>query len=522
MDYLIHHMIDRQAAACPAHCALTCVDQTMTYGELAAASNRLANALVAHGVAAHDRVGIYMEKGLDSVVAMYAIMKAGAAYVPLDPSAPVARVAGVIEDCAIRCLVSAPAKRRALRALHTHGVELDLLVGVDDDQSGWSVLSQAAIDRADAGAPPRRKILADDLAYIIYTSGSTGTPKGIMHSHASGLSFARWAASEYALKNTDRLSNHAPLHFDLSILDYFAGAVAGATTVIIPEEYTKLPASYAQLLESQRVSVLYTVPFALIQLLLRGGLEERDLSALRWIIFGGEPFVPVHLHALRARLPWVLFDNIYGPAEVNGVTHYTVGAQLSPDAAIPIGPVACTAQGLIVDDNDCAVAPGTAGELLIRSPTMMLGYWNRPQLNARVFWRRKNAAGLEEVYFRTGDVVRADADGTLHFVGRRDRQVKIRGYRVELDEVELALASHAGVEEAAAFAVADADGTQNIHGQVTLTEAATTPAELIKHLKSRLPGYAMPAKVTITDAFVRTSTGKIDRRRLALTAMETR
>ncbi|NNF17648.1 MAG: AMP-binding protein, partial [Gammaproteobacteria bacterium] len=367
------------------------------------------------------------------------------------------------------------------------------------------------------------RVIESDLAYIIYTSGSTGTPKGIMHTHHSGLSFARWAASEYGFCHQDRLSNHAPLHFDLSIMDYFSAVLVGATTVIVPEEYTKLPASYSQLLEDHKVTVLYTVPFALIQMLLRGSLEERNLSALRWAIFGGEPFPSAHLRALCRALPHVRFDNMYGPAEINGCSHFTVEHIDSEDEPVPIGPLANCAEGRIVDKDNTPVARGEVGELLVRTPTMMRGYWKRDDLNQKVFDYQVNAIGHQEVYFRTGDFVQELDDGILRFVGRKDRQVKVRGYRIELDEVELALTAQEPVEEAAVYTLSGADGSRAIHAEVTLKDKTggrhsephtELKAQVTRALKKSLPWYALPSQISIICEFPRTVTGKIDRRLL--------
>jgi acyl-CoA synthetase (AMP-forming)/AMP-acid ligase II len=220
-------------------------------------------------------------------------------------------------------------------------------------------------------------------------------------------------------------------------------------------------------------------------------------------------------------LPHVRFDNIYGPAEVNGVTHQTLEPLTGDDAVVPIGPIAETAEALIVDAEDAPVSPGQIGELLVRSPTMMLGYWGRQDLNARAFYRRRNSAGLEEVFFRTGDLVERYDDGVMRFVGRKDRQVKVRGYRVELDEIETALTMHAAVEEAAVYVLPDGEGSQAIHAQVTLTDDAPVQHEdFVKFLKSRLPWYAVPASVGVAARFPRTSTGKIDRRTLTTRARE--
>jgi amino acid adenylation domain-containing protein len=353
-----------------------------------------------------------------------------------------------------------------------------------------------------------------DLAYIMYTSGSTGMPKGLMHTHYSGLSYAQMSISTYDVHHQDRLSNHSPLHFDMSTFDYFSGPLAGATTVIIPEEYTKLPASLSKLIETEQLTIWYSVPFALIQLLLRGVLEARDLSRLRWVLFGGEPFPPKHLRALMAQWPQARFSNVYGPAEVNQCTFYHVPPiPKDSDEQIPIGEMCDNAEGLVVDASDQAVAPGQVGELLVRAPTMMRGYWGRPDLNLKVFYRRSVFPDYEEIFLRTGDLVRLRQDGRNYdFLGRKDRQIKTRGYRVELDEIEAALLSHQGVEEAAVFAVHDSQGSQRIEAAVIpKSEAATDIVDLMEHISGLLPWYAVPGKINPMASFPRTTSGKIDR-----------
>ena len=497
--------------------AMRYLEDSLSYSELATRSNQLANALAAMGVNRGDRVGIFMDKCLDLPIALHGIMKAGAAYVPLDPGAPIDRFQTVVRDCGIRHVVTAPNK---LETLHTatQDTPIEYLVGIDSDpaQPQWRAIPWHEVYRAEPDRGPAVKILDGDLAYIIYTSGSTGQPKGIMHTRASGLSFSRWAAQEYELRPDDLLSNHAPLHFDLSILDFFAGAVAGCATSLIPEAYTKFPASYCKLIADQRITVLYTVPFALIQLLLRGSMEDHDLGALRWVIFGGEPFPTKHLRELMQRLPQARFDNIYGPAEVNGITHYTVPALADTDDAIPIGKIAEQAESLVVGEDGEPVAPGETGELLVSTPTMMRGYWGRDDLNRKAFFKRSVARELEDVFYRTGDLVTQDPNGTLWFLGRKDRQVKVRGYRIELDEVEAALAAVDEVEEAAVIAIPGIEGSQQIVAMVTLKCNAerATGETLLSRIKTSLPSYAVPGALTVREQFPRTTTGKIDRRLL--------
>ena len=235
------------------------------------------------------------------------------------------------------------------------------------------------------------------------------------------------------------------------------------------------------------------------------------------MLFGGEPFPTHHLRALMAALPNARFSNVYGPTEVNGVTYWIVPPiAADDDAPIPIGQPYANVETRIVDATDEPVADGDTGELLVRTPTLMRGYWGRPDLDERALWSRPVFGHHVDVYHRTGDLVRRRADGLLEYHGRKDRQVKARGYRVELDEVEAILGGHPAVESAAAFAVPDPDGSVHIEGAVTAREGAALTLESLRaHLAASLPRYAIPERVDILEAMPRTTTGKIDRRELA-------
>ncbi len=521
MLYLLPQAIDRAAFLAPEREAVRCSGSSLTYSSLAERSDRLAGVLREYGVRRGDRVGIHAGKGLESAVAIHGIMKAGAAYVPLDPDAPPKRLGFMIRDGGIRHLVSEPSRVSTLAGLVAGGLELRLVVGVAT--LGTSAVPSVTWDDVETapGAPFPGDLTDEDLAYVLYTSGSTGVPKGVMHTHRSALAFAEVAAESYGLTGEDRLSNHAPLHFDLSTLDYFAGAVAGATTVIIPEAYTKLPASLSQLIERERLTVLYAVPLALTQLLLHGALGQRDLSSLRWVLFGGEPFPNKHLRALMARIPSARFSNVYGPTEVNGVTYWILPEPPGEaDPPIPIGRPYRGVEAVVVDGDDRAVEAGEPGELLVRTPTMMRGYWGRPDLDAGAFCERPRADGETGVFHRTGDLVERREDGVFLFLGRKDRQIKARGYRVELDEVEAVLVSHEAVESGAVFAVPDPSGTQRIEAAVLPNGRSVEPRELALHLAESLPPYALPERIEVLDSLPRTSSGKIDRLKLSERARE--
>ncbi len=514
MRYLIQHLLEQTAERIPAREAVRCHGESLTYSELVQGANRLAHVLNRTGIEHNGRVGIYTGKGLDAVTAMYGILKSGAAYVPLDTAAPPERLAKIVQDCSIRHVVSNERQRAGIEKVMASGGRFEYVVGLDDDLPGtvnipWSEVADQS-DSASSGGNPTEM----DLAYIIYTSGTTGDPKGIMHTHRSSLSFVDWAVAEYGLRLDDRISNHAPLHFDLSTFDFFAGASAGATTVVIPEAYTKLPASLSTLMQDERISVWYSVPAALIQLLLRGVLADRNLERLRWVIFGGEAFPTKHLRALMKLLPDTRFSQLYGVTETNVCTCYHVpGIPSDPDTPIPIGRVLPNMDGLVVDEQDQPVAAGIAGELLIRGPATMVGYWGRPDLSERVFFRRDRFAAFEEAYYRTGDLVQMLPDGNYRFLGRKDRQVKSRGFRIELGEIEMALLSHADVQEAAAFIVPDGEGSHRVEAAVVV-EQPIEEAELLRHVRGKLPVYAVPTRCAVVDRLPRTSTGKLDLRTL--------
>lgn len=518
---LLTEAISTWADERPSHPAVSMKGVELSYGELDRRSNQVANLLMAQGVQQGDRVGLFGHKSIEMVSALFGIMKAGAAYVPLNPDAPAAYVKHIVEECGVRHLVSGGTRRRQAFDVAAQ-TDVSVVLGVVDEGES----SATGIDWGQVwayhDAPPNLSIGPDDLAYVIFTSGSTGRPKGIMHSHRSGLAYANAAAAVYGFEPSDRITNHAPLNFDLSTLELFAGSLAGATQVIIPEGHARLPASFSQLLESERVTVINAVPFALVQLLHRGALDERDLSAVRWVLFGGEVFPTRDLRTLMQRLPNAGFANVYGPAEVNGVTYFVVrDLPDDSDAPISIGRLYPGMEAMVVDANDQEVGDGVMGELLIRSETHMIGYWGQHELTERGRLRVPDDGGGEAVYYRTGDLVERTPDGLFLLHGRKDRQIKVRGHRIELDEIETAAMSHPSVEQAVVYVVPDGHGSNEIRAVVTLLDdqPVATAEDIRAHLTRLLPRYALPAALEVAASVPRTLSGKADR--VALVAQAT-
>jgi len=516
MPVLLSDMIDRAAESRPEAVAARCREHSLTYGQLACQSNGLAAILLGQSVQPGDRVAVFVGKGLKVPVALYGVLKAGGVYVPVDPASPASQVASILRTCGARCLITEAQRVETVRQVLSAAPDLEVVVGIDAESElpircvPWDAIRAAASDQ-----PPTVSTIDLDLAYILHTSGSTGVPKCIMHTHRSGMSFVEWAVEEYSLTAGDRLSNHSSHHTCFATFDYFAGARAGATTVIVPSDVLKMPASVASLIERERITVWYSVPTALVQLCLRGGLHLRDLSSLRWVLFAGEPFPVKHLTSLMKQLPKARFSHVYGSTEMNVCTYYHLPAKGEIPDPLPIGRACSTSRIRVVDDDLRPVARGDVGELLVRGSTVMSGYWAEPGLSSRALVRLEPVPGLEETFFRTGDLARELDDGNLEFVARADLQVKVRGHRVELAEIESAVMSLAAVEEAAVYTVPDGEGSSAIHAALVVTEGeGDVGRSLLAGLRERLPAHAVPCEVKVLQTLPRTATGKVDRRRL--------
>jgi amino acid adenylation domain-containing protein len=520
MALLLQHLLRDAAQRSPERPAVLFEDQAMSYGELEQASNQLAHALRDVGVRRGDRVALYMNKSIASLVGIHGILKCGAAYVPLDPNAPPRRLAYILSDCDVRTLVASGAKGAALGRILKEGCRLETVVFADEGSAPLedvrSIAWREVRSQPDASPPPEAAI-PNDLAYILYTSGSTGVPKGVMISHWNALVFVNWTVDEFGVSAADRLSSHAPLHFDLSIFDLFASIEAGCGVALVPDGTSAFPIRLAEWIAAQRITIWYSVPSILTSLLLKGGLERLDLSALRLVLFAGEVFPTKYLRDLVARLAGVRFFNLYGPTETNVITFYEVGAL--PDertAPIPIGRACPYADLLIVDEEQGLVTgPGRPGELYARGASVAQGYWGDAKKTERVFVDNPFQPAFRDRVYRTGDVVELDADGNLLFLGRKDRMVKSRGYRIELDEIETALYAHPAVREAAVLAVPDELIGSRIRAFVASQQETLTEALLREHCLERLPRYMVPESFELMDQLPKTSTGKVDRTRLA-------
>jgi amino acid adenylation domain-containing protein len=491
-DLTLPELFDAQARRTPAAVAVACGEATLSYAALEAAANRLAHALRQRGVGRGSRVGICLERSPDLVVALLAVLKAGAAYVPLDPAYPPARLAQIVGDA------------RPVVVLTTRTAEARLPEGA------------AAVLRLDAEAasigrhpdtPAAPAPSLDDLAYVIYTSGSTGRPKGVQVRHRGLSNLLASMCREPGLAADDTLLAVTTVSFDMAVPELFLPLVAGARMVMAREAEAGDGAALLRLLRRHRVTVLQAAPVTWQILLAAGWRGDPPLKML----CGAEALA----RALADRLLATGGElwNLYGPTET---TVWSSALRVEPGTGpVPLGPPLANTQFYVVDAQGELAPPGAPGELCIGGDGVAAGYLNLPEMTHERFvpdrFRRRPGAKL----YRTGDRVRRRAQGGFEFLGRGDRQVKLRGFRIELGEVEAALRTHPQVTDAVAVLGPDASGEDALRAWVAAPGApATLAGELRLRLGQVLPAYLCPSSIVVLAALPRLPNGKLDRNAL--------
>ena len=482
---------------------------SMTYAELDRQSDALARFLNASGVRKGDRVGLVLPKSVISVVTLFGIMKAGAAYVPIDFGAPVDRGQRILRDCQVRAVVVDSRSVAIVPEDLERPLAAVIVVGPIADGSTRPTTAIPWEDALAAGGPEVEETAGpDDLAYILYTSGSTGMPKGVMLTHANATHFVDWCSSVFEPRTEDRFSSHAPFHFDLSVLDLYVSLKHGATLYLISDALGKNPKDLAKFIAENQLTIWYSTPSILTLLYQYGNLKALPIDSLRIVLFAGEVFPVKHLRAVKECWPAPVYYNLYGPTETNVCTFARIPAVVPPEreTPYPIGFPCSHYRDLVLDADRQDVAAGEEGLLYMSGPSVFGGYWNRPVENAAAFLERD---GLR--WYNTGDVVRWEKDNGYVYVGRKDRMVKRRGYRIELGEIERALYLHPAVREAAVVAVPDQDAGVRILAYLSCGEAQTPSiVDLKTFCATKVPPYMSPDRFLFEPALPKTSTDKVD------------
>jgi len=500
-DCTINQWFEAQALLKPDCIAVAFAGEQLTYGALDRQANKLANYLISRGVKTESLVAICMERSVEMVIGLLGIMKAGAAYLPLDPEYPKKRIDFLLQDSGASLLLTERRLMDSLAAPHAQVICFD--------ECAEKIAAASA-------AKPQTAVTTDNLAYVIYTSGSTGNPKGVQITHRAIANRLLWMQAAYPLDEDDRVAQKTPFSFDASVWEFFVPLLAGAQVVLAKPGGHKDSNYLATMIAENKVTILQLVP-SMLQIVLEDPAIQHCKS-LRRVFCGGE--------ALPGKLQQRFFErvnaelvNLYGPTETSIDASSWHCAVESNDGVVPIGKPLGNMQTHILDSRSRLMPVGVPGELHIGGVGLARGYWNRAETTAEKFipdpFSQKPGARL----YRSGDLARYRLDGSLEFLGRIDHQVKIRGFRIELGEIEAALTQYSTCREAAVIALEEPSHDKRLAAYVVAKQGHhLAPDEMRSFLLERLPDYMVPATFTILEAMPLTPNGKLDRR--ALVAIE--
>ncbi len=488
-----HHLFEHQASHTPDADALVCEAEQLSYGELNRRANQIANYLRGLGVGPETLVGVCMNGSMDLVVATLGILKAGGAFVPLDPDYPKRRLAQIMEESMMPVLLTREDMEERLPAHWGQIVFLD---------SDWEMIAAHSQENPAADVDP------ENLAYVIYTSGSTGKPKGVQITHGALLNLVYWHRRNFAVTPADRATQVAGVAFDASVWEVWPYLTAGASIHFPNDEIRTSPLQLLDWLVSKKITISF-LPTPLAESLL--SVDWPDGAALRALLTGGDK---LHHHPAKP-LPFDLVNN-YGPSESTVVaTSGPVLIRPHEEAAPTIGRPIDNTQVYLLDFNLQLVPDGAPGELYIGGSSLARGYLLQPEMTAEKFLPDPFGDQPGARMYRTGDLARYSADGSIEFLNRIDDQVKVRGFRIELGEIETALSRHAALQDAMVIAREDTPGEKRLVAYlVCKPDQAPNISELRAYLKERLPEYMIPQSFVTLDRLPLSPNGKVDRRAL--------
>lgn len=495
---LIHELFESQVDANPGRCALVFRGRQLTYAELNARSNKLAHFLRLNGAVKGSLVGVYMERSVEMVVALLAILKSGCAYVPFDPELPVSRLNLLLEDSRPACVI--------IQAQLSHN-----LAGYTGTKLAFDSGHQGIDGQPDSN--PQIPVEPTDAIYAIYTSGSTGVPKAAINTHEAVANRILWMQDHYRLHAGDRILQKTPYSFDVSVWEFFWPITCGATLVLADPGGHRDPAYIAGIIASEGITTIHFVPPMLREFLEASNLDR--CGSLRRVFSSGEALPPdlrqKFYQRLRALKMSAELHNLYGPTEAAvDVTYWDCGTP-APCASVPIGRPIANVKAYILDRHLAPAPIGVAGELYIGGIAVARGYLNRPELTAERFIPDPFDNHPGACLYKTGDRARFLADGNIEYLGRNDNQVKLRGFRIELGEIESTILLHDQVRMAAVALRQDHNREGQLIGYVVPAGSALEAHALKAFLKERLPEYMVPARFVFLDSLPLLVNGKLNR-----------
>ncbi len=485
----VHELFEEQAARQPSEVAVAFGDRRLTYGELNQKANQLAQHLIKIGAGRGSLVGIYMHRSTEMMVALLGALKAGAAYLPLDPAYPRERIDFIVDEAKLPVLLT----QSDLAVTLSHAAARILCLDSD-----WEPIA------GESSAKPSVRVAPEDLAYLIYTSGSTGKPKGVEIPHRAVVNLLTSMARTPGMSADDKMLAVTTLSFDIAALELFLPLIVGGQVILASREQAVDPLQLRALMRESHATIMQATPITW-RMLLESGWDGRPLQK---VLCGGEA-LPQDLADKLCQMPISLW-NMYGPTET---TIWSATSEVKAGKRVAIGPPIANTQFYILDAFNQPAPIGVAGELCIAGVGVARGYYKRPELTAQRFVQNPFRSG--ERMYRTGDRAHYRADGRIEFMGRFDQQVKLRGFRIELGEIESVLARHADVGQAVATLREDVPGDQRLVAYVTAKNGTQPiPAELRRFAGDSLPEYMIPSAFVTLPSLPLTANGKIDRKLL--------
>ena len=511
--------LEQSARLRPEKVALVCDAQRMTYAELEATANRLSHGLIAQGVRRGDRVAIHIENSIEAVVSIFAVLKAGAVFLVVNPTTKTDKLAYILNNCRATALIATQSRLARHGGLweQTPLLKSAVVVGGSDaadrdafpEETGTAFVGfeRLVADHVWDTDPPEPRAIDVDLAALVYTSGSTGRPKGVMLTHRNMVAAATSITTYLENEPDDVILSVLPLAFDYGLYQALMSVKMGATLVL--ERSFTYPHAVLQRVVRRRVTGFPLVP-TMLAMLLQMDLSDYDLSHLRYVSNTGAAMPTDHIRRLRQLLPDVAVYSMYGLTECKRVSY--LPPALIDERTGSVGKAMPNSETFIVDDDGRRLGPGQIGELVVRGSNVMAGYWELPEETDKML---KPGPLPGERVLHTGDLFRTDDDGFLYFVGRKDDIIKSRGEKVSPKEVENVLCKHPSIAEAAVVGISDEVLGQSIHAIVAPRKGhSLTDRDVLRHCANHLEDFMVPHAVRLCDSLPKTGNGKVDKKSL--------
>jgi len=537
MAYLLQDFVSENAKKYPAKLMIQDNNDTITYGEMEKYTNKFAKFLIMEGVKRGDIITFYMNKSIMSFKSLIGIMKADAAYAPLNTMTPDERVHFILKDSKCKFIIcNAKSYSKTLRLLANYNYEIKI-INIDSKQTSNKKLESSNLAEelknieeqlevaftGDLGSFNDKKRpyqnIDLDLAYVMYTSGSTGLPKGVMISHRNVIDYAEWTVDFFDIGKDDRLSNHPGLYFDLSTFDLYSAFKSGASLHLVPELISMFPIKIIEFIEESKLTLWNSVPSLLVFIAKSGVLKRGRMPTLRTITFCGEVMPTQTVIEWMKVYPQIRYVNQYGPTETTCASMYYELKQMPEDPAkpIPIGIAIPNTEVFSINNEGEIADVGETGELYIRGSGNGLGYWNNEEKTKKAFIQHPLNEDCKEKVYRTGDLVKLREDGNYDFIGRMDNQIKYMGFRVELGEIESTLNSFDYISSSAVLGIENPE----ISGMVIIAfislKYQVKVLKIKEDLGKKIPHYMIPKKIIVFDKLPLNDNRKINK--LALKQM---